>query len=307
MSEIERQTTDWLAGVKDAVKKVAYSVGMNQGQYKSLITYELKDFISAILYTTQNKLIECIDRGELRALDQFGNEFIVKSWDRDNVVTDTELINDVICFKMDNPNIPFKDILILLGTKFSVIYNVLSVTSPIDIRFAKEGPKIVHIPLDICKYLVENNYGNDVFEHLLTNSFNRKIKYNFVEVLRKIIKIGKEFDNKSAVIKSDSKQPDGVVDYVIYKYNSWDISKLERQFKNSRSPKVVKELESKCVSLDISYNNVMYRYIMKKIPLNECITMGIDEREQYKIDHDFNSGIYIQVVIINFLIICFIN
>jgi len=220
--------------------------------------------------------------GDLKALDQFGNQFILLPLALRSVNVLDRYIDDIINFYRYNTEMSIFDILLKSGVRFSVS----------DLRVAKHDTKlaineILNIPPDIYRFLLLNNYDNELIETALNDTFY--IPYNFVEIITKILKVGKDFKVKNNIINFDNdKASENILDYIKEKYTTRTPSILYASCKFKFGADFVTYLSNKCRTLDISFNNMIYRVHELNMRINDAIKIAITEKEKY--DITFRTG-----------------
>lgn len=219
----------------------------------------------------EEKLLDELRTRKIKALDVFDKEFIVQPEDFVELQDNLGLI---ISLRLANTTIPLEDILKYSDLRFSVIYDGL------DGLYEEGRPHIVDVPGDVFKFLIENNYDNDILKAMLTSEISAN--YNFVDIFKKLLQVGKGFSVKNKLLNGSDIS---VVEYIISKYNTETTSDMRKHLMSKMDISHYSKLIDKCKEHDICTNNVIYRIHSKNMTIKEAIELGIEERDKYKIDN----------------------
>lgn len=218
-------------------------------------------FISDIISTSKH----------IEALDAFDQKFIIGPYDYEILKDYYDVIYNL---RLIHPTNSIETILLNSSTRFSVVYDGL------DGRFRPNQPSIINIPANIYKFIVENNFGNDVIKAFLDE--NMPVNYNFVEYFNFIIKHGSNFKEKSELLGN---KQSNILEFASDKCNKIHFQNLIWECKAKLGEEYYTELSSQCQNYDIHFFTFLYRLNNLSMPYDEAIQLGISERDKYKITY----------------------
>lgn len=208
---------------------------------------------------------------QIRAKDVYNREFVIMPC---NHMIYSQNINEIVETKLANKHIALEEILMKTNLRFSVIYGDKKT------KFLEGDPKIVDIPGDIFKFLIEREYYIDLLDYLINHNFY--IHYDLIEIFKKILKVSKNFQAKSQLLDKDDTN---VIEYIIHKYNSHSFSNLESKYTEHIGYFKYKSLVEKCTDLKISIKELVNRVYVHNMDIEEAIKIGEKERDLYGLDN----------------------
>lgn len=261
------------------ISEYKYINNIRKKLIEQLQKIDAKNIDMELLDKTVNSEVEFIRKSfianllsnEVKAIDAFGQEFILNKAVK---VTEYFNVDEIIQLKMDNPLIPLENIFLISNIRFSVAYD------------ENNEPSLINIPSDIYKFLIKNNYDQSMFDMLVDKSIY--IEYNYAEIFKAMLTVGKNYAEKCQLLGSDSSDK-VLIRLIKSKIATYSIDEVEDIAFDKLGGTNYRKLVKKCHRLKINKNDVMYRIAIKDMPVKDAIELGMEEKEKYGIDYEYNT------------------
>lgn len=226
-------------------------------------------------------ILDSKDDFSIRALDIYNNKFNLHGNDYGIIKNNIDKIIEI----QDRLNISFEDVLTSGEIKFCVVYDGL------DGIIKKGNGRIILMPEDIFRYLIDNDFPSSIIRILAQNeslsNYHFGLKYNFIPAFKKMIKLGKGFKAKQNLLGSNK---DNLLDTIRKTYNPVTYHALSTSFIEKFSKDKYMTLKIYCTNLNININTLMYRIAYENMDSDKAIDLGIQETEIYGVGYSINSA-----------------
>jgi len=137
----------------------------------------------------------------------------------------------------------------------------------------------IPIPDDIISFLKENKYDNDLLYDVVYNTYN--IYYNFAEIFKLTLKIGKGFRIKSIAMNiNDEQKSISALQYTVKQYTPRSPIALMNAFDNMGD---ISEIIDITKNLNIHTLTMLYRMLYNNMCNDEAIKLGVTDKDKYNI------------------------
>jgi len=220
---------------------------------------------------------------QITAIDVFNKEFTINTEYIEQFVSDN--IKEMLSIKSRKPSIEIESSLKFSNKRFCALY---------ENKDDNEAIAVVDMPEDIFKFLVTNEYDNETIEKIAEEKL--AMQYNYVEIIKKTLKIGRNFKKKNTVVNANTDEGKlCAIDYVTNKLNpipSYILySKYILKYGKDKSDRLLKD----CVRLGIHSRTVLYRELYENMTTEKAIDIGIEESNKYgirsEVDVKFTIGV----------------
>jgi len=262
METNNNQIAPYLEDVVDVVGNIYNAFGLDTSNTCKKTIEKLKDLQEMIEYS----IIEALAKSHVKTVDAFDKPFKMGNM----YYYLMPYVSKIIDLKLKNPDMPIEDLVVNSGIKFSVEY------------LNGDSVHILNIPADIYKFLVLNNYDSQIKDVLHTADFG--ITYNYIDIFKKVIRIGANFEDKNRVVNSEKPRV-GVVTFVENKLNTVPSKLLCYECNKLIGHDNYVNLVDNCEKLDIHLFTAVHRLIKQHMKYPKVLELGIKEKNEYKIGY----------------------